>query len=279
MGLGLSCALAFFFTQGLKNLVGKPRPNMLARCMPSTGEVQEYAVGQYGAMFSQQWALVNYGICTQTDMSLLDDGFRAFPSGHTSRKSSSLTYVGDNQLRTNGNIVSFAGLLYLALFLSAKLAITIPFMQLLPRTSTETVGCAKEKCHEDAVLPVHNHQAPHRFLDILKKGNGGAFCSVKDICRPFGCAAVPPVAILALPLIPIAAAIYIAATRYFQFYHDGLDVMCGALIGISSAWFGFRWSQLPCRRVPVQAQKPETIETPEPESETKANDEEATTPV
>lgn len=108
-------------------------------------------------------------------------------------------------------------------------------------------------------------------------------CSVKDTCRPFGCAAVPPVAALALPFIPIAAALYITASRYFQFYHDGFDLLCGALIGIASACFAFRWSQLPCRRVPAPVRKPETvhetIQTPEPESEHKKSDGEMATPV
>lgn len=49
------------------------------------------------------WGLSNYTICTQTDHAILKDGFRSFPSGHSSS--------------------SFAGLFYLSLYLAAKLHI------------------------------------------------------------------------------------------------------------------------------------------------------------
>ena len=61
-------------------------------------------------------------------------------------------------------------------------------------------------------------------------------------------AAAPPTYLLVLPLIPISVAFYICASRFFQFYHHGFDIISGALIGILSAWFGFRWYHLPISR-------------------------------
>lgn len=84
MGLGLSLASAFLITQGLKNLLGKPRPDMLSRCNPDLANIERYYVGGYGQTFNDRWMLVSVDICQQTDRAMLDDGFRSFPSGHSS---------------------------------------------------------------------------------------------------------------------------------------------------------------------------------------------------
>lgn len=55
----------------LKNLVGAPRPDMLARCTPITW------------MKPPPGHLSNVGICTQTDIGHLEEGFRSFPSAHS----------------------------------------------------------------------------------------------------------------------------------------------------------------------------------------------------
>jgi hypothetical protein len=61
-------------------------------------------------------------------------------------------------------------------------------------------------------------------------------------------AAAPPVYLLALPSIPIAVAVYITSTRYFQYYHFGMDIFAGMVIGILSAWFSFHWYHMPISR-------------------------------
>lgn len=88
MGLALSLALAFFFTQGMKNLFGKPRPDLLARCQPDMSEagIARNIVGGFATSLDPKWVLVGAGICQQSDTSLLNDGFRSFPSGHSSSK-------------------------------------------------------------------------------------------------------------------------------------------------------------------------------------------------
>jgi membrane-associated phospholipid phosphatase len=102
-GLALSVAMAVFITQGMKNIFGKPRPDLLERCRPDLTNIAAHVVGGYGQDISSKWTLVSSSICTQTDASVLDDGFRSFPSGHSS-------WI-------------WSGMLYLTLFLCSKFSI------------------------------------------------------------------------------------------------------------------------------------------------------------
>nr|GAT44011.1 predicted protein [Mycena chlorophos] len=74
-------------TQVVKITVGRPRPDILDRCQPPAGTVDPV------------FGLSDSSICT-TQL-LLEDGFRSFPSGHSS--------------------LSFAGLGFLAFYLAGKL--------------------------------------------------------------------------------------------------------------------------------------------------------------
>lgn len=75
LGLLLSEGAAFVITGALKNATGKPRPDLIARCLPKAGSIDPPVFG-----------LSNSTICTQTDHAILKDGFRSFPSGHSSCK-------------------------------------------------------------------------------------------------------------------------------------------------------------------------------------------------
>ena len=108
LGLALALASAFFVTQGLKDLLGKNRPDFIARCQPDVAHVAQYAVGGLGLSYGEAPVVVDWHICRTTDVETLRDGFASFPSGHSS--------------------FSFAGLTYLTLFLCAKFAISIPFL-------------------------------------------------------------------------------------------------------------------------------------------------------
>ncbi|KAF6237752.1 hypothetical protein HO173_003953 [Letharia columbiana] len=185
MGLGLSLAIAFMITSGTKNLVGKPRPNMLARCEPDLSRLLNSTVGGIGNQVDEGINLVSWTICRNSG-STLDDGFRSFPSGHSS--------------------FSFAGLTYFALFLCTKLAVTIPFLN---------------------------------YQDIDRN---------KQHVKPRKQAAAPPTYLIIFPLVSISAAIYISSTRYSDFMHHGFDIISGAILGIVSAWLGFRWYHLPISR-------------------------------
>lgn len=83
LGLLLTLQFTSFFTDLVKNGVGRPRPDLIARCKPKEG--------------TPKHELVSYLVCTEKDHHTLHDGFRSFPSGHSS--------------------FSFAGLGYLTLFL------------------------------------------------------------------------------------------------------------------------------------------------------------------
>lgn len=89
LGLMLSVCAAFTITGALKNAIGKPRPDLVDRCKVKAGYTES------------PFNLTTYDVCTQTDNHILKDGFRSFPSGHSS--------------------TAFAGLYYLSLYLAAKL--------------------------------------------------------------------------------------------------------------------------------------------------------------
>ncbi|KAH6918960.1 phosphatidic acid phosphatase type 2 domain-containing protein 1A [Coprinopsis sp. MPI-PUGE-AT-0042] len=89
LGLILGLALTGATTQFIKVTVGRPRPDIISRCMPSAGALDP------------EFGLFNWTMCTQPDDSVLNEGFRSFPSGHSS--------------------MSFAGLGFLAFYLAGKL--------------------------------------------------------------------------------------------------------------------------------------------------------------
>ncbi|OBZ75896.1 putative diacylglycerol pyrophosphate phosphatase 1 [Grifola frondosa] len=85
--LGLSITGAI--TQFSKITVGRPRPDVIARCIPIAGAADP------------PLGLSTAAICTQTDSAIMRDGWRSFPSGHAS--------------------LSFAGLGFLSFYLAGKL--------------------------------------------------------------------------------------------------------------------------------------------------------------
>jgi diacylglycerol diphosphate phosphatase/phosphatidate phosphatase len=85
----LGLALTGSITQFVKITVGRPRPDVIDRCQPPTGSVDP------------TFGLSNWTICTQANEAILRDGFRSFPSGHSS--------------------MSFAGLGFLSFYLAGKL--------------------------------------------------------------------------------------------------------------------------------------------------------------
>ncbi|KAH0827133.1 PAP2-domain-containing protein [Lanmaoa asiatica] len=89
LGLILGLAITGAVTQFSKITVGRPRPDLLSRCIPISGSQDP----TYG--------LSTDAICTQTDQSIMIDGWRSFPSGHSS--------------------LSFAGLGFLSFYLAGKM--------------------------------------------------------------------------------------------------------------------------------------------------------------
>ncbi|KAK3380869.1 phosphatidic acid phosphatase type 2/haloperoxidase [Podospora didyma] len=91
LGFAIGLILTSFLTDVIKNMVGRPRPDLLARCLPNP------------KLDSSSAPLVSIDVCTQTHHHTLHDGWRSFPSGHTS--------------------FAFAGLGYLSLFLAGQMRI------------------------------------------------------------------------------------------------------------------------------------------------------------
>jgi len=92
LGLFISLFLTSFITNVIKNAVGRPRPDLIARCVPTPG--------------TPAHTLVTWEICTETDHHTLHDGWRSFPSGHSS--------------------FAFSGLGYLSFFLAGQLRVFRP---------------------------------------------------------------------------------------------------------------------------------------------------------
>ncbi|OJA20800.1 hypothetical protein AZE42_10132 [Rhizopogon vesiculosus] len=89
LGLLLSLSMTGTITQLVKITVGRPRPDLISRCQPVLGSEDPL------------WGLSTIDICTQTVSHILEDGWRSFPSGHSS--------------------MSFAGLGFLAFYLAGKM--------------------------------------------------------------------------------------------------------------------------------------------------------------
>jgi diacylglycerol diphosphate phosphatase/phosphatidate phosphatase len=89
LGLLIALALTGLLTDLLKNAVGRPRPDLLSRCKAKAGTPRD--------------VLVDISVCTETGHHVLHDGWRSFPSGHSS--------------------FAFAGLGYTSLFLAGQLKI------------------------------------------------------------------------------------------------------------------------------------------------------------
>ncbi|OQE37816.1 hypothetical protein PENCOP_c009G03263 [Penicillium coprophilum] len=139
MGLALALASAWTATQGLKALVGKPRPDLLARCDPDVERVAEFTVGGLGESVRGAATLVSWEICRDKSDSLRIDGFVSFPSGHTS--------------------FAFAGLIYLTLWLCSKFSIAFPY---LPRYPIE------DQSHRDDSTSVRKRgAAPPVYLMLI----------------------------------------------------------------------------------------------------------------
>jgi len=215
MGLGFALAGAFFVTEGLKDLYGKPRPDLLARCDPDLSSINQYIVGGLSRQLNLAPIIVDHRICRNQDLSVLHDGFASFPSGHSS--------------------FSFSGLLYLTLFLASKFSISIPYL---------APSSGSDQYLSSIFTDYHRHQ-PRRSSPIPSTPTDKQFSQVIPLRNR---AAGPPLPAAVLTFIPIATALFITASRWNDNKHHGFDIISGSLIGIFFAWLGFRWYHLPIRR-------------------------------
>lgn len=210
MGLGVALSAAFVITEGLKDLAGKPRPFLLAVCDPdlSPESIRRHQVGGFGtSLDSAVPIIVDWRICRQTDQGKLRNAFASWPSGHSS--------------------FSWAGLLYLSFFICAKFAVQIPF--LLPGSDSQRY--------------ISTFDEDGDANDELRKKSQSA--SSSRVHPPRNQAAGPPIYLLIVAFIPIATAMFISISRWFDYRHHGFDIISGSVLGIFTAWLGFRWYHLP----------------------------------
>lgn len=78
LGLLVALTLTSFLTDLVKNAVGRPRPDLLSRCKPARGTSAN--------------VLVSWTVCTQSNQQVLQEGWRSFPSGHSSFSFAGLGY-------------------------------------------------------------------------------------------------------------------------------------------------------------------------------------------
>lgn len=79
LGFLVTLALTVCLTDIIKDAVGRPRPDLLSRCRPRKG--------------TPDHSLVTFTVCTQTNQHLIDEGWRSFPSGHSSFAFGGLGYL------------------------------------------------------------------------------------------------------------------------------------------------------------------------------------------
>ncbi|KAI9494470.1 phosphatidic acid phosphatase type 2/haloperoxidase [Zychaea mexicana] len=90
LGLCLALSMTIMLTDIIKITSGRPRPDFISRCQPSSDAVDP------------PMGLSNYTVCTTPiDSYVMKDGYKSFPSGHSS--------------------FSFAGLGYLAFYIGGKM--------------------------------------------------------------------------------------------------------------------------------------------------------------
>ncbi|KAK2591857.1 hypothetical protein QQS21_010436 [Conoideocrella luteorostrata] len=220
LGLLMAVGSAFFFVSGIKNMCGKPRPDLLSRCEPDLANAAKYLVGGVTGAYNGS-KLYSGDICKQKDLSKLDDGFRSYPSGHSASAAS--------------------GMIYLSLFLASKFSVTLPFV-------VSSSGPLDDSMH--AAFPSRMGGGGYPYEG---NGNGGnktgiAYRGAKHNSRLQSLrrqAAAPPVYLLAITLVPFCVAIFIAASRWFDFRHHGFDILFGFLIGTITAIYSFRYYHLP----------------------------------
>ncbi|SCU87956.1 LADA_0E07272g1_1 [Lachancea dasiensis] len=129
LGLSVSWVANNLVTDFLKNLIGRPRPDFLARCKPKEGTPVDVLV-------------TAAEVCTSKNLGRLRDGFRSTPSGHSSE--------------------SFAGLGYLSLWLAGQLLVQNPAVSqirkalaFLPLVGAVTIALSRTEDYR------------HHFVDVI----------------------------------------------------------------------------------------------------------------
>ncbi|KAK2590249.1 hypothetical protein QQS21_012065 [Conoideocrella luteorostrata] len=215
-GLALSFVISWIFLNGMKNMFGRKRPNFLNRCWPDVSNVQKFIAGN-ASYTSSTGRLVTREICLNPDASVIDEGSRSFPSGHCT--------------------IAAAGLVYLSLYLAAKLGCYPPFVA----PAAESTALSKHNQAGSASLPrdAASDRLSSRSHDPLRENAN------RHLDGRYRHGASAPLYLLAISLVPFATAVFVAASRWFDFQHHGWDIVVGFLLGTATSILSFRYYHLP----------------------------------
>jgi len=167
------------FYRCFKITIGEPRPDMLARCAPSVTT-------------SPAESLLNVTICNGVANIDLQDGFKSFPSGHSSCKWNMLIFMGFYNLnRQLGNWHS----------------------NILPSVTR------KQTCYFPHSAAYPDSFAGLGFLSLYLCGKLHIFDHKGHVWKSL------------LVMIPIMGAILVAISRIMDYRHHPWDVIFGSLLG------------------------------------------------
>ena len=230
LGLALSLTAASMITSAAKNLVGKPRPDFLQRCQPDLNNIANYILGFDNGNKDMQ--LVNATICQNSNQSIVDDGFRSFPSSHSSS--------------------SAAGLIYLSLFLASKFAAAPPFLRPTTQaTDTYNFSAFPPRNHRSSPIQEEGTTEVEADMSSFEKASDAYEHSTNNdlaLVAARNQGAAPPIYLVFITVVPTFATLYISASRYSDFKHGAFDILAGFLIGVVTAVFSFRLYHLPISR-------------------------------
>lgn len=125
------------------------------------------------------------------------------------------------------SLVSFAGMVYLTLWLCAKFSVAFPYIGPL----------------------AFGARAPAAATQVQKTENEQATATSTPLSTsPRDQGAAPPVYLQILAFVPVCVAFFVACSRYHDHRHAGFDIISGSVIGIFFAYVGFHMYHLPLRR-------------------------------
>lgn len=252
LALSAATALTVFATSVLKNAVGRPRPDMLARCVPRPGTPTDRPVGievctTYTAVrgvglqdrnAAEHGAILNArvdqgsghqarGVASGKDSggsssdhistagsgpdaqakakakAKLDEGFRSFPSGHSS--------------------YAFSGLGFLSLWLAGQLGLfATPHANRAALASTNSTSAGSGSGNGNA----------------SSTGAGAGMAATTGVF--IGHPRSPRLWRAFVSLAPLWLAVYIASSRVQDHRHHTSDVVVGAVLGLLGAALSYR---------------------------------------
>jgi len=215
LGLFATATATIFMTESLKVLMGKPRPDCLARCQPDLSSVSNFVVGGL-ANPSGTGQLVSKAICTGTDSFIVNDGFKSFPSGHASTAAATLGYIS---LFLAGKF----GVLSLATLWTNKSTPKAFYATVLPSSPSSYQLAGSDSSYDN----VQDHSTNQNML-----GHNLASASAPRLC------------LVLIAWVPYAVAIFVAGSRWHDYRHHPFDVLFGFFFGSLFAALGYRFTQL-----------------------------------